>query len=803
MENDLKVKIEEIVLAALLHDVGKFLQRADIYKKSDFSEKEMEEFLPKHKGYFSHIHALFSWKFLKDDFPWPVFLENKKDKIAEIAGHHHDSYRKIFEEAVVKWGDRTASAHERAESFENQSVENTPLNSPFSLIKADDEAFFDKGIKLEKLSKIKIENFSQNENALYQRDYQEYFYSFKKALKKIQDSKNFKEYLLKLLNVLEEFWWCIPSAVYKTEADVSLFEHSRLTALLSEVFYLYFKGIGHDTESWIENHKNEEKFFSIVSGDISGIQNFIMGLSKSNDKNGSKIIRGRSFYIQALTKSIILKIQKELNLSPLSLLLDAGGNFSIIIPNLQEYHKKIHEITRELEKYFFEKFAGELFPVISVSDGFLINDFKNNYNEVIKNVREKNENKKRKKFQYLFQQGIFSIPLESKSFEGEICLACEKQPVKNGNVCEICFNALKTGEKLAQGIRNIYYLQGIPENENEFEIIPEIKVLLSNQKNISFSFLYVENNHSGENDEDFYFPKSNIVSYLPTGNNIAMTLEDISKTNKKGRDLLSLFKADIDNLGLIFSKKVFVKRKRDNKEHKDTSISHNTSVSRAITLFWGRLLKDFIKEKFPNIYIVFAGGDDVALIGNYDDILNFSLVIRKHFEKYTANKLTFSAGIFNFHNKFPVKKAINNAEELLEESKKVFEENVISDKPKNKVTVFGETLTWEELKKAKEFAEYIYLKNSREEIGIAFWYRFLKYWQKSKKVITQKDTQFNDLLVLAHATYDINRNIKDETLKKELHRYYDGLCVSNNHKKRLVGLQYGISFSRKLGGKNE
>ncbi|HQM85017.1 MAG TPA: type III-A CRISPR-associated protein Cas10/Csm1 [bacterium] len=782
---------EILTLAALLHDVGKFVQRANYYESKNFSEEEKSRILPQKDGRSTHIHAFFTWKFLKDEFPWPDFLKNDAEEIAETAGQHHNGYRKEFLEACVKWGDTTASAHERTpdyeEKYSSKLIGKTPLNSPFKLIEGDFGG--DNGLKIQKLSLVKLENLEQSENAIYEKDYLDHFNHFKKGLKDIQNSSSFNEYMLKLLTVLEEFWWCIPSAVYETEPDVSLFEHSRLTALLAETFYLYFKGIGHDTDSWISKHPDEE-FFKIVSGDISGIQNFIFGLSKSSDKNGSKLIRGRSFFVQALSKSLVLGIQKRLNLSPLSTLLDAGGNFSIIIPALDEYTVKLNSYVEEIEEYFFTEFCGEIYPAISISDGFAIDDFKNKYNYVIKNVRHKNEAKKRSKFRSLFKKGVFSISLNEKSYEGAICTACEKHPAAIGTLCKICSNSIKIGEQLGRGVKSIAYLEGAAKNDNEFEIIPEIKILLSNDNKWEDSFIYVEN----EDETGVYFPKSNTVSYLPRDNSgNPLTLEDISEETDKGRNFLSLFKSDVDSLGLVFSKKVYVKKG----DQKQTSISHNTAVSRAITLFWGRLLKDFIKRKYGNIYIVFAGGDDVALIGNYEDILNFSIDIQKHFCKYSMNKLTFSAGIFNFKNSFPVKKALLNAEELLDESKNY------GDSKKNKVTVFNETLSWQELTEAKEFAEFIYQKVTSEKIGIGFWYRFFVYWKNSKNMRTSQKYNQRDLLTISHSTYDINKNIKDEFLKKELDIYRAGLCASDNHKKRLVGLQYGIGFSRNIGGKKD
>ena len=44
-----------------------------------------------------------------------------------------------------------------------------------------------------------------------------------------------------------------------------------------------------------------------------------------------------------------------------------------------------------------------------------------------------------------------------------------------------------------------------------------------------------------------------------------------------------------------------------------------------------------------NVVIVYSGGDDIFLVGSWNDVIKFAKDLRVNFDKYTCNKLTFSA----------------------------------------------------------------------------------------------------------------------------------------------------------------
>ncbi|MBF0389286.1 MAG: HD domain-containing protein, partial [Desulfamplus sp.] len=81
MDKNLKI----LLTGALLHDVGKFAQRA----KRLYSKSLIETYLPSYKSTYSHWHSVYTDHFIENDLPLPEELEDSRSLIARIASAHH------------------------------------------------------------------------------------------------------------------------------------------------------------------------------------------------------------------------------------------------------------------------------------------------------------------------------------------------------------------------------------------------------------------------------------------------------------------------------------------------------------------------------------------------------------------------------------------------------------------------------------------------------------------------------------------------------------------------------------------
>jgi CRISPR-associated protein Csm1 len=60
------------------------------------------------------------------------------------------------------------------------------------------------------------------------------------------------------------------------------------------------------------------------------------------------------------------------------------------------------------------------------------------------------------------------------------------------------------------------------------------------------------------------------------------------------------------------------------------------------------------KESQRHVHIIYSGGDDMFLVGAWDDLIELAVDIRRDFAQFTNGKLTFSAGIGFFHHACPI-----------------------------------------------------------------------------------------------------------------------------------------------------
>ncbi len=177
-----------------------------------------------------------------------------------------------------------------------------------------------------------------------------------------------------------------------------------------------------------------------------------------------------------------------------------------------------------------------------------------------------------------------------------------------------------------------------------------------------------------------------ILNKLPLSKDKSITEFDEIAQKATGDSKLAALKMDVDNLGQLF-------RNKNQDEYQRNSKILSEFFEKKIY----EILKEYIKNEY--IYPIFSGGDDCFLIGAWDKILEAAGKIQKAFDDYQSKNdlhLTLSAGVVIVPPKFPMVRIAEEAEHALELSKK---------HSKNKITLFGEPLTWNDFAKAQEYAK--------------------------------------------------------------------------------------------------
>ena len=259
-----------------------------------------------------------------------------------------------------------------------------------------------------------------------------------------------------------------------------------------------------------------------------------------------------------------------------------------------------------------------------------------------------------------------------------------------------------------------------------------------------------------------------------------------------GRPLLGFLKADVDNLGFLFSMGLGER----------LSVARFTSLSRMLNLFFSDYIVELVRKDFSDVYIVFGGGDDLFVVGPWNQTIHFAITLRKKLSLFCANNpdITLSGGILIARPRLPARKAAELVASSLAQAKKTSG----SDRVKDSVNLLGETLSWNELEELMALGEWLDRAMEQKErtgFSMAFLYRLLEYHRMYRHFIRDGKISLGRYLSLAH--YDIGRNIQKDRRnnEEELQLLYDVFAVGASERRILdrlnIPLFYAINLNRK------
>ncbi|MGN1457090.1 MAG: type III-A CRISPR-associated protein Cas10/Csm1 [Acutalibacteraceae bacterium] len=500
------------------------------------------------------------------------------------------------------------------------------------------------------------------------------------ALRVLELSEDFVNSLLSVLKFNLSF---IPSSTQKNErVDISLYDHSKLTAAFASAIeqYLDEQNITDYKTELFSHAKNfyNKKAFLIFSLDFSGIQKFIYDISS---KTALKGLRARSFYLEILMQFFVDELLSRLNLSRANIIYTGGGHTYLVLPNTKTAKQVAMQTVDELNQWLIDNFDNSLYAVPAYSE-CSSNDLKNepdgSYRKIFENINKMTNDCKVHKYT---SEQIRRLNKPKKNDHSRECVICHRMGNLNEeNQCDICSSLIrlsdmildkeslfvivnesypKTKIKLPFG----YYLTA--ENpQNLLEIINEDCYIRSYSKNKAYT-------------------GKSVSTSLFVGNYAGgKTFEELVN-NSNGIKRLGVIRADVDNLAQKFESG-FSETGGGNYE----TISRTSVFSRRVAEFFNyhinyllsngeyQLLENHSKER--NATVVYSGGDDLFIVGSWDDIICFAVDLYNSIKKYTQNTLTLSAGIGIYHSKYPIYSFASETEELEEYSKK----------SKNTITLF-------------------------------------------------------------------------------------------------------------------
>ncbi|MFZ8862413.1 MAG: type III-A CRISPR-associated protein Cas10/Csm1 [Thermocrinis sp.] len=732
-----------LAVGGLLHDIGKLIDR------SGEGRAEEEE-----KGQFLRAHAVYSYKFLKE------LLEGKVSKEVEeliLSGsYHHKPKPGNLYHLAQHIADLCASSERSLREDIETRKEEKRLKSIFDLVSLEETQKLDKyeyQLRCLELRKDVIfpTEIGKNRETEGKEEYEALLDSLKERLKQL-DFRDGHKTLTKLYHLLYKYLWCVPASTYDRERgtkhypDISLFDHLRVaSALASSLWTDYNKKKMQEVENKSVEEKKEAVEFLLVEGDITGIQRFLYLLS--NTKGVGKRLRGKSFFLSVLPVILGRFFLRELGYPMVNLLYAGGGKFQFVIGYEEGVEQKLDELQRRVDEVLVKEFGGHLGVVLGWRR---FTGKKLGVNELGKKIHELYEETGRKKFQK------FSTVLENfdrlVNYLGpdnyEMCPSCQVSLKPEGEeFCKWCKLFQKVGEKIPRAEYVVFssemgdlYLEGIggvsvyAKGQNPYAL-PDDTLLLLNRTDFE------------DKADGFFFLANTVPTKEEEGKILVKDFEEMLEEEEEGYKLLAFVKMDVDNLGLIFSQGL----------KEDYSISRVATLSRSLDLFFSGYINTLLqKEEFKNkVYVVYSGGDDVFFCAPWEIALKVAKEIKKDFTEYTCrNKFfTLSAGVFFQKPTYPIRFGADKAED----------EKDIAKAKKNRISLWGYSLSWDAFKNALERLNE-FMKNFDVHSHRTLLYRIytlLRTYKKEGKVSLRFYPMFY---------YQLHRNIKDEEEQKELEK---------------------------------
>ena len=783
-----------LTLAALLHDIGKFGQRAE----APCSENLEQEYCP---GGTSHRHVLYTDYFIENHLPLPPELESLRSRLARMASTHHRADSSSREEMCIQEGDRLSSGNDRIEGESGGTYKSARMESVFSQVHlrkhqldAEPRRYMLKALDAEDNPLFPVEQ-SKAQSTTYSALYAD----FLDALKALPLDMGVEHYMVSVQTVLERFTWSIPSSTYKTKANISLFDHSYTTAAIAQALYC----------GGLPNTGLRETPLLLLGGELSGIQNFIFGQGEQGDRGASKLLRARSFSLQMLTRSIWMILLERCGFSSTACIMDAGGRFVLLLPDTPRVRNVMDDVCRKALCHVLESFNGVL-RISFAPQKFKASDLDmKRFHTVFQQMNDKLEHEKLRPFAPLLSEGFSPvIGIKSADYaEHGPCPFCGLRPALGDSGdeagCRICtaliqqvgrrlpdaryavFSREGKGFPLFDGLR-LRLLKDVPASSEAYALD-----ILSLKDRTAFSASptagYIP--HVTETDLSRWKSQKRVIPTddsleLASPKTFGILAEEARIPAERGfRSIpcLAVCKADVDNLGLLFG----IGLTSDDRNR--FSISNFTMLSRMIHHFFSSYLISVIEKEFPNIYVVFAGGDDLFVLGPWSDTVHFAERLYDAFTRFTGGNpdVTLSAGVALAKPGLPMRSIKELAEEQLEASKGRIMDGTHA---KNAVTLFGVTCPWSEFSFRLEQGEWLEELCLSGGITQGFVRRLLGYSRQAR------DFAAGDIssgLYRSHMTYDMARNCNSNALNKDDLNALQALC----HDKAFEQMEMSITWA--------
>ena len=391
--------VQDVAVGALLHDIGKLLQRTSNLRLTDEQKGRASDILPVIRGRHSHWHALWTDAFfdLADEqgLSWPKGVS--PSRVRDLAVHHHrpsqecpDATERTAAELVTVANQLASGYARRPRDIEDEMEERHRDRLRRIPLAAIVPALSLGGIRPGRtghhvpgelganaiLPSPNQEGPESGERAPFPYDgvlkgLLDGWRELAVMLGPDADARLFEEALVCLL---ERWLWAVPCSTID-EPDVSLFDHSRVVAGFAAALYQHHRARDELASADAIRDSVRPKFRFLV-GDLSGLQPTLFRFQRERIRGLNRILRGRSLKFQLIADAGARLALREFDMPWSAALQTAGGRFLILLPELgdEEMEARTDRLRTTCDDWMAREYTGDLGLGLALSRPFSVHD---------------------------------------------------------------------------------------------------------------------------------------------------------------------------------------------------------------------------------------------------------------------------------------------------------------------------------------------------------------------------------------------------------------------------------------------
>ncbi|MBF0177538.1 MAG: type III-A CRISPR-associated protein Cas10/Csm1 [Magnetococcales bacterium] len=743
-----------MALAGMVHDIGKFAERADI--PAPERNGNVQIYCPAWHGRHTHVHAAYTgiaMDALEKNIPdikkgtitpftsWSDPIEEIKtgDSLINAAAMHHKPETPL--QRILATADRLASGFERSDfavyneaEEENEGVGGKKVNHLrarlwplLERIAVKDGEKEIRGAKqryslramapatLFPVEEGKAGHVPADDDQA-RREYKDLWDQFIAGLEKIPGShrSSLPLWLDHFDSLFLTFTHAIPSATAAKKpgggfvsipADVSLYDHSKATAALAVALWRHHAACGRVDETfseagWKNWDEHAEEEFLLIQGDFFGIQEFILANGGETTKMAAKLLRGRSFQVSLLTELAAIEVLNAFQLPVTSQIVNAAGKFTIVAPHLPDAETRLAQVRGKLDTWFLKQTFGQS-TIGLASTKARRNDFKKkSFSALVQRLFEDLEKRKRQRFGLC--DATPPAPVFNTAYPDKACAMDGKKPaeteINDKKTCHLCADQITIGESLVKSDRLLVTREKLNDQTLKVDYFGYRITFTGNEEESSGELLRAWDfapPHDPDGQEPLWngYARRAINGHVPKDAHGIIEFGDMAESGVT---------VDAEGKKRGVAALSTLKGDVDNlgeilreglKDH--YTFARMAALSRQLNAFFAIWLPWHCARKSPHAYTVFAGGDDFFLIGPWLDQIRLAKAMQVEFARYVANAgIHFSAGLTMTKPGLPIPAMAKLAEEALDEAKQYKKDKDQAEADKNAITCWGRTVDW-------------------------------------------------------------------------------------------------------------